>query len=550
MTPETVFRRRWAILAVLCVSLLIVGLDNTILNVALPTLVRDLHASASQLQWIVDAYTIVFAGLVITAGSLGDRFGRRAALLAGLAIFGTGSGLSAFSHSADELILFRCLMGIGGAFIMPSTLSVLTNVFTRPGERARAIGLWSGTSGLGIAIGPILGGWLLDHFWWGSVFLVNVPVVGVGLLAVLALVPDSRDPAARRPDPVGTVLSIAGLGSLLYGIIEAPVDGWGNPGVVAGLAAGIAILAAFVLWELRIDHPMFQMHFFRRARFSAASVSVTFVFFALFGALFLLTQYLQSVLGFSPLGAGLRIAPVAVVLAIGAPLSSGLVRRVGTKLVVTAGMLLIVGGLGLLATLAVDSSYTTVLVGLLVLGFGMGITMAPATESIMGALPREQAGVGSAMNSTNIQVGGAVGVAVLGSVLDSHYRHQLAHLVGSALPASALHAAQSSLGAALVLAHRLPTSQAEVFADLARRSFTKGVDIADVVAAGIALAGALVALLFLPSRAPAPGPLGPTGPGISGPPSEGAGLPVAAGEATGPGGKGQPAATPESAPVA
>lgn len=455
MDASRVHHRRWAILAVLCVSLLVVGLDNTILNVALPTLVRDLHASASQLQWIVDAFTIVYAGLVITAGSLGDRIGRKATLFVGLAIFGLGSGLSAFSGSADELIAFRALMGVGGALVLPSTLSILTNVFVVPAERAKAIGIWSGTSGLGIAIGPIVGGWLLSHFWWGSVFLVNVPVCAIGLLAIALMVPSSKDPAARPADPTGTVLSIAGLGLLLWGIIEAPVYGWTSPSALIGIAAGVVVLGAFVVWERHCDHPMFRMDFFSNPRFSAASVSVALVFFALFGALFLLTQYLQSVLGYSPLSAGLRIAPVALMLALASPASAVLDRRIGTKVTVGAGLAIVAVGMVLLTRLSVTSSYVYVLTAIMVLGLGMGLTLAPSTEAIMGSLPKEEAGVGSAMNGTTIQVGGAVGVAVLGSLLDQRYRSHLgAALALQHAPASLVHTVESSLGAALVVGRK------------------------------------------------------------------------------------------------
>ena len=507
MDENRVHRERWAVLAVLCISLLVVSLDNTILNVALPTLVRDLHASSSQLQWIVDAYTVVFAGLEITAGSLGDRFGRRKALFGGLALFGLGSGLSAFSHSADELIFFRCLMGVGGAFVMPSTLSILTNVFTGPNERAKAIGIWSGTSGLGIAIGPIIGGWLLAHFWWGSVFLVNVPIVAVGLVSIAFLIPESSDPAARRSDPFGAGLSIVGLGALLYGIIEAPVDGWSSGSVLLGLFGGVAVLVAFVLWELHCDHPMFRMEFFRNARFSAASVSVTLVFFSLFGAMFLLTQYLQSVLGFTALQAGIRIAPVAVMLGIGAPVSSAIVRRIGTKWVVGSGLGLVAVGLGLLTHLSIASGYAPVFVAILVLGTGMGFTMAPATESIMGSLPREEAGVGSAMNGTTIQVGGALGVAVLGSLLDQRYRTLVdLHVAQAHLPAAIAREASASLGAALAIAAHVGGSAGAAFARVAKESFVTGVNFADVVGMAVAVAGIVVAAVFLPARArPVPG---------------------------------------------
>jgi EmrB/QacA subfamily drug resistance transporter len=512
VSPAHASGRQWAVLAVLCLSLLVVSLDNTILNVALPTLVRKLHATDSQLQWIVDGYTIVFAGLMITFGSLGDRFGRRGALIIGLVVFATGSPLSAFSASADELIGFRCVMGAGGALVMPSTLSLLTNVFTEPKERARAIGMWSGTSGLGIALGPIIGGWLLAHFWWGSVFLVNVPIVAAGLVAVAVLVPTSKDPATRRPDHVGTVLSIAGLGLLLWGIIEAPIDGWTSRLVVVGLVAGLVLLAAFVKWEMRCEHPMFRMHFFSDARFSAASVSVSLVFFALFGAMFLLTQYLQSVLGYSPLEAGLRLAPVAVTLAVGAPIATFVVERVGTKIVVVAGLALVAVGLGLLSQLSVHSGYLAVLIAILVSGFGMGLTLAPSIEAIMGSLPVEEAGVGSAMNGTNIQVGGAVGVAVLGSMLNQHYRGHLAPTLAQLhLPGPVAHAARSSLGGALAVASHLHGAAMATLVSSAKTAFVGGVNAADLLGAGVAVVGVLVALAFLPARAGRPGPRMPSG---------------------------------------
>jgi EmrB/QacA subfamily drug resistance transporter len=492
-----------------------VSLDNTILNVALPTLVRVLHSSDSQLQWIVDGYTVVFAGLLITFGSLGDREGRRGALLIGLLVFGTGSALCAWSGSSDELIGFRCLMGVGGALIMPSTLSILTNVFTDPKERARAIGLWSGTTGLGVALGPIIGGWLLSHFWWGSVFLVNVPIVAAGLAAVVLLVPTSKDPAARTPDPGGAVLSIAALGTLLWGIIEAPVDGWTDATVLMALCGGAVLLAAFVGWELRSSHPMFRMDFFANPRFSAASISVSLIFFALFGAMFLLTQYLQSVLGYSPLEAGLRLAPVAITLAVGAPVATLVAERVGTKLVVATGLAVVAAGLGMLSRLTVHSGYMPVLLAILVSGLGMGLTMSPSIEAIMGSLPPREAGVGSAMNGTDIQVGGALGVAVLGSVLNQRYRGRLSPTLSALhLPPAAVHAANSSLGRAMALAAHVPAAAGRTLVGAAKVSFVSGVNLADLLGMSVALAGALTALLFLPSRAARPAATGgPSGPG-------------------------------------
>ena len=304
-------QRRWLVLVVLCVSLLVVSLDNTILNVALPTIVRSMNATSSDLQWIVDAYAVVFAGLLLVAGSLGDRLGRKWVFIAGLAIFAAGSATSAFSATPGRLIAARAFMGIGAAAIMPSTLSILTNVFTDSGDRARAIGIWSGTTGLGVAIGPVVGGWLLAHYWWGSVFLVNVPIALVGLLAAAWLVPNSKNPASKRPDPVGGGLSTLGLSLLLWGIIEAPERSWTSPLVLGAVGTAALVLVGFVLWERHSTHPMLELSFFRSRRFSVAMGAMGLVIFALMGGLFLLTQYLQFSLGYTALQTGLRIAPIA-----------------------------------------------------------------------------------------------------------------------------------------------------------------------------------------------------------------------------------------------
>jgi EmrB/QacA subfamily drug resistance transporter len=447
------YERRWWILGVLCMSLLIIGLDNTILNVALPTLVRDLHASTSQLQWIVDAYTLVFAGLLLTAGSLSDRFGRRSALAVGLMIFGIGSVASAFAGSASTLVGTRALMGVGGALIMPSTLSILTNVFPAQ-ERGRAIGIWAGVSGLGVGIGPVVGGWLLTHFWWGSVFLVNVPVVIVALVAGRLIVPNTRDPRAPKLDPLGAFLSIVGLVTLVYGIIEAPSHGWTDPMILASFAVALVVLSAFVIWELRSDHPMLNVRFFENPRFTAANISVTLVFFALFGSLFFLTQYLQFVLGYTALQAGLRVAPIAVVLIVVAPITGRLVQPLGNKVLVVAGMLAAGFGLWFLSTVSLTSGYPKVLASLAILGTGMGLAITPATESIIGSLPREKAGVGSAMNDTTRQIGGALGVAILGSVFSSAYVNAITPAL-KGLPSAAVGAATNSVGSALPISVRV-----------------------------------------------------------------------------------------------
>jgi EmrB/QacA subfamily drug resistance transporter len=490
----------------MCLSLLVIGLDNTILNVALPTLVRDLHANTSQLQWIVDAYALVFASLLLTAGSLGDRYGRRRVLAAGLVVFGVGSVLSAFATSPGSLITWRALMGLGAAMIMPSTLSIVSNVFPAE-ERGRAIGIWAGFSGIGIAIGPVAGGWLLEHFWWGSVFFINVPVIALAVLAGLFLVPESRDPAATPLDPIGAVLSTAGLTALTYGLIEAPSHGWTDGTILASFAAAVALLAAFVLAELRVRHPMMDVRLFQNGRFTAASIATAMVFFSLFGALFFLTQYLQFVLGYGTLEVGVRLIPVAGALIVGAPLSARLVERLGTKVVVTAGLTLVSAGLLLLATASTASGYSLVVSSLVVLGLGMGMTMAPATEAIMGALPRARAGVGSAVSTTVRQVGGVLGVAVLGSLLSSVYGTRLTDTLRG-LPSTIVSAASDSVGAAVGIAARLDGAPGRTLVDTAHTAFIHGMDVTLVVAAGVALIGALVALLFLPARATRPAPQG------------------------------------------
>ena len=439
---DRAYERRWLILAVLCFSLLIIVLDNSILNVAIPTIVRELHATNSQLQWIVDSYTLVFAGLLLTAGALGDRFGRRGALQTGFAIFGLGSILSASAGSANQLIATRALMGVGGALIMPATLSIITNVFPA-GERGRAIGVWAGVAGLGAALGPLTGGFLVEHFYWGSVFLVNIPIVIFGLIAGVLIIPTSKDPSAPRLDPIGAVLSIVGLTALLYAIIEAPSDGWGATNIMIGFIVGIVLLGSFVLWELHTDHPMLDVRFFENPRFTAASGSITLTFFAMFGAIFLLTQYQQFVLGYSPLQTGVRMLPFAAAMMITAPTSARLAERVGTKVLVTTGMVIITLVLLSMTTLQVDTPYLTLGIRLFLFGLGMGLVMAPATDSVMGSLPLAKAGVGSAVNDTTRQVGGAMGVTIVGSVLASTYGNKIGDFfAGTPAPAEAVTAAR------------------------------------------------------------------------------------------------------------
>src|SRR4051794_16145739 len=472
MDEAAVYERRWWALAVMCLSLLVIGLDNTILNVALPALVRDVHASTSSLQWIVDGYTLVFAGLLLTAGSLGDRFGRKGALQVGLIVFCAGSIASAMASSSTVLIFTRCFMGIGGALIMPSTLSLLTNIFIDAKERGRAIGVWAALAGAGGAIGPVLGGLLLRSFWWGSVFLINVPVTIAALIAGRFLLPTSRDPDAPRLDLVGACLSIVGLVAVLWAIIEAPAKGWSDPGVVAGFVIGFIVIGAFIVWELKSSHPMLDVRFFQNRRFSAANAAITMTFFAMFGSMFLITQYLQTVLGYSALQAGLRLFPMSLVMLVVAPLSPRLVERVGTKAVVGTGLVFVSIGLVFLAGVPVTNGYPHVLASMVVLACGMGMVMAPATESIMGSLPLSKAGVGSAMNDTTRQFGGALGVAIIGSVFATSYRPGVAdRLAALGAPANVITAAKDSVGGAVQAAAGVGGSLGRAITNAANAEF-------------------------------------------------------------------------------
>ena len=497
--------RRWCTLVVLCLSVFLVVVDNTIVNTALPTLAKDLHAGTSQLQWIVDAYTLAVAGLLLVAGALGDRYGRHRLLAGGLAVLGLGAALAALSANATELIATRALMGVGAAAIMPATLSILSDVFDDPSERVKAIGIWSGISGLGVAVGPTLSGWLLEHFSWSSVFFVHVPIVIIALIAGRALVPASC--AHRRPrlDPVGAALSLTGLVALTYGLIQAPERGWTSLATLGVLAAAVALLASFAVWELRRDDPMVPLQVFRNPRFTAASVSVTLVFFSLFGALFLLTQILQFVLGYSPLGAGASALPFALTVGATSPIAAIVSKRHGAKIPVAAGLGLMAAGLAIMANSTAASGFGHYVLATVMMAAGMGFAMAPATDSIMGALPAAQAGVGSAVNDTTREIGGVLGVAVLGSVTSSTYAHWLGDAITS-LPHDATDTARSSLGGALTVAQHIGGPTGNHLADAAREAFIAGVSKGLLVAILASAIGALLALRCLPARADAAKP--------------------------------------------
>jgi EmrB/QacA subfamily drug resistance transporter len=495
-------RPRAAALAVLCLAVLIVNLDNTILNVALPTLSRDLNAGPSDLQWIVDAYVMVYAGLLLTAGSLADRVGRKRTFMAGLAVFGVGSVLAAFSGSVTLLIAARAGMGVGGALLIPSTLSIISDMYRVPAERQRAISLWAATTGVGVALGPIIGGLLLAHFRWGSVFLVNVPIAVAGLIGAALLVPDSRDPRASALDLVGAATSVVGIGGVLWAIIEGPSRGWASASVLGAGAAGLAVLAAFVGWERFSAHPMLHLSFFRNRAFAAAIPAVATVNFGLYGGLFVLTQFLQFSLGYSPLAAGVRVLPAATAVVVISPLSAVGMRLIGPKLTMAAGLACIASGLYLVSGVSVDSGYGAVVAGMVLLGAGAGLALPTASGSVVGSVPREHAGVASATNSTANQVGGALGIAVVGSLLTTRYAgHLTAALAGQHMPAATVAAIQGSLGGALAVATRLPGSTGELLAQLARAAFASGLDLGMLAAAGVAAAGFLITMIWLPRRA-------------------------------------------------
>ncbi|MCG6494194.1 MFS transporter [Kitasatospora sp. A2-31] len=498
--PALTPRRRLLVLATVCLAAFAINLDTTIVNVALPDLSRQLDATTRDLQWVVDGYNLAFAALVLTAGSLGDRFGRRPALLLGLAGFAATSALGAAAGSPAALVAVRFVMGACAAAIFPTTLSVITNTFPDRRSRAKAVGVWGAVTGLGVAVGPVAGGLLLAHFGWPSVFLALVPVTLVALVAAWAWVPESSSPASARLDLPGLVTSSAAVGVLVYTIIEAPSRGWGAPATVAGFAAAVALTVAFVVIERGRAHPMIDVTLFRTPAFSAASSSVTLAFFALFGFIFLVTQYFQFIRGYGTLSTGVRVLPVALTIALGSLGGVALATRVGTRAVVTAGLALLGTSFAWIAASSTFAPYPQVVGQMVLLGLGLGLTTAPATESILSVLPPAKAGVGSAVNDATREAGGTLGVAVLGSVFTSLYASRLADGPFAGLPSRTADAARSSVASALGTAASLGR---EDLLTAVRTSFMDAFHLACLVGAGVCLIGAVVARLALPGRAPA-----------------------------------------------
>lgn len=447
--PE-IYRRRWRLLGVMCLSLVLVVMAVSSLNVATPSMQQALGATATQLHWMIDAYAIVFAGLLLPAGALGDRYGRKGALLFGLGVFALGLAVTGVAGDPTQVIVGRGIMGAGAAFVMPATLSLITAIFP-PEERTKAIATWSGFAGAGGAIGPIVSGGLLEEFWWGSTVLVNLPVVALTAVAIWMLSPRSRDSHATPLDPVGAALAVGGMVSLLYGIIEGANRGWTDTLVVGGFAAAAVLLAGFVAWERRAEHPMLPMGLFADRRFSVGSAVITLTFFSAFGVFFLSTLYMQYVLGYSTLTTGLATLPWAATVVLSAPRSVGLGERFGVGPVMAAGLGIVAIGFGILTQLSVDTPYAILAISFALMGTGMGFVFAPATGSIMSAVPLDKAGVGSAVNDTTRELGAALGVAVLGTVLGSAYRSSI-DLSSSSLSGEEVARAEESIGGAVSVA--------------------------------------------------------------------------------------------------
>ena len=499
MDAQTIFRRRWGILSVLIISLLAIVLDNTILNVALKTIAEPnagLGASQSQLEWAINSYTLVFAGLLFTFGVIGDRIGRKRMLMIGLLLFGVASLLSAFSRSPDQLIFARAAMGLGGAAVMPQTLSIISNVF-EPQERPKAIGIWASAVGIGVAIGPVLGGLLLSHFWWGSVFLVNVPVTIIGAILVATLVPESRSPERSGIDYLGVLLSIAGLVLVVYGIVQGGDSGsWTGLSVLGPLFGGLAILGLFAWHESRSRHPALDVRLFRDRRLSASVGALGLVFFGMGGVYFFTSFYTQDVLGYSPVSAGLLTVPFAIGQLLASPRSAPLVRRYGAKAVGTGGMLIM--SLALAGYVLLGTASPVWLLGLLffIQGSGIGVAMPAATSAVMDVLPRERAGAGSALTNTARQVGVALGTAVLGSILANAY-HSALNPTLAHLPATARGAAGGSIEGTQAVAARLG-SAGDFLLGPANNAFVSAMHVTTIVAAVISLAGAIVVFRWMP----------------------------------------------------
>lgn len=500
-------KNRWWSLLFVCISLIVISLDNTVLNVALPAISRAMGASASQLQWVLDAYVLVFAAMLLTIGSIGDRIGRKRALQFGLVWFALGSLAAALSTTTDMLIITRAILGVGGATIMPSTLSIITATFRDPKERSTTIGIWAAVFALGIGIGPVVGGWLLERFAWNSVFFVNLPIAAVAIIGGYYFIEESRDENAPRPDIPGVLLSIVGLFTLVYAIIEAGQRSWTDPTVLLAFAASMVILAGFAWWENHTAQPMLPIRFFRNPSFTGANIAVAMLTFCFFGALFFLSQFFQSVQGYTPFMSGILILPMALVAMFASAVSARLSERFGIKIVTVVGLLISAAGFWYLSYFAAaDVAYSLSAVGLCITAVGIGLAMPVATDSIMGSVPVDKAGVGSAMNDTTRQIGGALGIAILGTIMNRTYLVSVDNLIASnpffkLMPDKAFEAIRASITGAHVVAEQIPlAAMAKQLTDTANAAFVTGMKDALLVGAGILFVAAIITYFVLPAR--------------------------------------------------
>ncbi|MFE6487299.1 MFS transporter [Streptomyces sp. NPDC057757] len=498
------YARRWWALLVLCLSLLIVVMANTSLIVAAPDMTRDLSLSSSDLQWVIDGYTVPYAALMLVLGAIGDKYSRRGALVTGLLIFAGGSVMGSLVEGTELVITARAVMGIGAAVVMPATLSLLVATFPRA-ERAKAITAWSATSGLAIAVGPLMAGWLLEDHAWGSTFLINVPIAAVAVVGALILVPPSKAQGMGRIDYVGGLLSIVSIGSLVYATIEGPHFGWGAGPVAAAVVAAVG-LVAFVAWELRHPHPMLDVRRFRMRPFTGSMIAVLFFFFGTFGAIYYSTQYLQFILGYDALETGVRLLPLAGAVFLGAAVTGRLTPKLGVKSMVVTGMVIGTAGVLLLTLVDKGSTYTDFLAPMMMLGFAIGLSVSPATDTVMGSFPESELGVGGGANDTSMELGGSLGIALLGSLLGTTYRDELTGLIGGRLPDAAMETAKDSVGGGLAVAQEVAKNpsggarQAQAVVDAVHEAFAHSVAQTSLVGGIIMAAGTLIVLAVLPGR--------------------------------------------------
>ncbi|MGP3636388.1 MFS transporter [Streptomyces sp. 24-1644] len=498
------YPRRWWALLVLCLSLLIVVMANTSLIVAAPDMTQDLGLSSSDLQWVIDGYTVPYAALMLLLGSIGDKYSRRGALITGLLIFAGGSLMGSLVDETALVITARAIMGVGAAVVMPATLSLLVAIFPK-GERARAITAWTATSGLAIAAGPLGAGWLLENHAWGSTFLMNIPIAALGVVGALLLIPPSKAEKMGRIDYVGGLLSIVSIGSLVYATIEGPHFGWGAGPATAAVLAGVG-LVTFVAWELRHPHPMLDVRKFRERPFSGSMLAVLFFFFGIFGSIYYSTQFLQFVLDYNALETGMRLLPLAGAVFVGAAVTGRLTPKLGVKLVVVTGMVTGSVGVLLLSQIASDSTYTSFLAPLLLLGFAIGLSLSPATDTIMGSFPESELGVGGGANDTALELGGSLGIAILGSLLATSYKDKLTDLVAGRLPAEAMDTAKDSVGGGLAVAEQVAQNpnagrnEAQPLVEAVHESFAHAVAHTSLIGGIIMAVGTVIILMVLPGR--------------------------------------------------